>query len=254
MGISTYTPPAERLLHETAVDFKAGTRTAAPVHLMQYDMTLPILAVSLYSDGVPYTLPANASASIRVGKVDGTVVYNPALGCNATRTVVYCEMTKQITAQYGIMNAILEIALNGMTAGSSYIQLDIARNPVQDGSAVSSDEFLIMAELVAEAEEVVGNPPKIQNGYWWMWNSTKKAYANTGTPASGTKGDNGVTPTIGANGNWYLGSTDTGKPSRGADGTTPVRGVDYYTTADKTAIVNDVLSQLNSGDSLAYGT
>ena len=40
----------------------------------------------------------------------------------------------------------------------------------------------------------------------------------------GTKGDpgapgkDGITPTIGDNGNWYIGSTDTGKPSRGATG------------------------------------
>ena len=31
-------------------------------------------------------------------------------------------------------------------------------------------------------------------------------------------GADGITPTIGDNGNWYLGSTDTGKPSRGDDG------------------------------------
>ena len=36
--------------------------------------------------------------------------------------------------------------------------------------------------------------------------------------ADGTNGTNGITPTIGANGNWYLGSTDTTKPSRGAKG------------------------------------
>lgn len=34
----------------------------------------------------------------------------------------------------------------------------------------------------------------------------------------GTAGDGGVTPHIGDNGNWYIGSTDTGKPSRGATG------------------------------------
>ena len=34
----------------------------------------------------------------------------------------------------------------------------------------------------------------------------------------GLKGANGITPTIGANGNWYLGTTDTGKPSRGEKG------------------------------------
>lgn len=34
----------------------------------------------------------------------------------------------------------------------------------------------------------------------------------------GTNGTNGITPTIGDNGNWYLGNTDTGKPSRGPAG------------------------------------
>lgn len=34
----------------------------------------------------------------------------------------------------------------------------------------------------------------------------------------GLKGAPGITPTIGANGNWYLGTTDTGKPSRGEKG------------------------------------
>lgn len=34
----------------------------------------------------------------------------------------------------------------------------------------------------------------------------------------GATGAPGITPTIGANGHWYLGTTDTGKPSRGATG------------------------------------
>lgn len=34
----------------------------------------------------------------------------------------------------------------------------------------------------------------------------------------GDPGDNGITPHIGENGNWYLGDEDTGKPSRGGKG------------------------------------
>lgn len=34
----------------------------------------------------------------------------------------------------------------------------------------------------------------------------------------GLKGTNGITPHIGDNGNWYIGSTDTGKPSHGVAG------------------------------------
>ena len=43
--------------------------------------------------------------------------------------------------------------------------------------------------------------------------------ALTAAKASGEfDGADGITPTIGENGNWYLGSTDTGKPSRGEKG------------------------------------
>lgn len=40
----------------------------------------------------------------------------------------------------------------------------------------------------------------------------------------GQPGKDGITPTIGDNGNWYLGGTDTGKPSRGATGDTGPTG------------------------------
>lgn len=40
----------------------------------------------------------------------------------------------------------------------------------------------------------------------------------------GQPGQNGITPTIGDNGNWYLGETDTGKPSRGIQGETGATG------------------------------
>ena len=73
---------------------------------------------------------------------------------------------------------------------------------------------------------------------------------------NGAPGANGVTPTIGTNGNWYLGETDTGKPSRGEKGdkgdpgaqgpagATPVKGTDYFTAEDKAALVQDVLAAL----------
>ena len=44
------------------------------------------------------------------------------------------------------------------------------------------------------------------------------------------RGADGITPTIGENGNWYLGETDTGKPSRGEAGPQGLPGVYYGTT------------------------
>ena len=83
----------------------------------------------------------------------------------------------------------------------------------------------------------------------------------------GVAGADGVTPYIGDNGNWYIGSTDTGKPSRGAtgatgpqgpkgetgtDGKTPVKGTDYWTAADKQEIVNSVIAALPDGTEVSY--
>ena len=46
------------------------------------------------------------------------------------------------------------------------------------------------------------------------------------TGPAGATGADGITPTIGDNGNWYLGDTDTGKPSRGETGPAGADGKD----------------------------
>ena len=111
------------------------------------------------------------------------------------------------------------------------------------------------------------------------------------TIPEGTQGKDGITPTIGAKGNWYLGETDTGKPSRGATGpqgpkgetgatgpqgpkgetgpqgpagatgpqgpqgpagATPVKGTDYFTAADKAELVSDVLAALPNANGVNF--
>ena len=74
------------------------------------------------------------------------------------------------------------------------------------------------------------------------------------TGPQGPKGTDGITPTIGANGNWFLGSTDTGKPSRGATGAKGDPGTDYVlTSADKAEIAALVLAEIPNGDEVTYG-
>ena len=41
----------------------------------------------------------------------------------------------------------------------------------------------------------------------------------------GTDGEDGLTPTIGDNGDWYIGGIDTGKPSRGIQGEQGIQGI-----------------------------
>lgn len=55
------------------------------------------------------------------------------------------------------------------------------------------------------------------NGTETEWLASLKGA--TGAPgADGKDGENGKTPYVGDNGNWFVGSDDTGKPSRGAKG------------------------------------
>ena len=111
--------------------------------------------------------------------------------------------------------------------------------------------------------EYLGATPNFKNGETWELSFKDKVLAakKVGADDGGAGGDNGITPHIGDNGNWYIGNTDTGKPSRGekgdtgatgADGKTPVKGTDYWTVADKQEIVNDVIAALPDGTEVSY--
>ena len=65
--------------------------------------------------------------------------------------------------------------------------------------------------------------------------------------ADGAPGKDGVTPTIGANGNWYLGDEDTGKPSRGATGPQGADGKDGTNGTDGTDGHTPVITASKSG-------
>ena len=201
MSVTTYTPPSDRIIHNTAVDFGERWSLGTAVNLMQYDKTLPIIAVSLYSGGQPYTIPSSADLNVRVGKSDGTKVYNPVLGCNSTRNVAYIEVTRQISAVYGPALATLELIIEGNVAYSSYILLDVAKNPAPDDAIESTNEYKSLFEAINDAKDAIGKPPIIQNGTWWLWNSEKKAYVNTDFPARGETGLQGKQGEKGATGN-----------------------------------------------------
>ena len=182
---------------------------------------------------------------------------------------------------------------------------DIAAHPPIPGDGVwqlwNSDTGVYEDSELPLPSGVDGVTPHIgDNGNWYLGDedtgvAAKGVKGDTGaqgpkgdpgakgdTGAQGAKGDDGakgdtgpsgadgVTPHIGDNGNWYLGSTDTGKPSRGATGAqgakgdtggtgpqgpaghTPVKGTDYWTAADKAEMVADVLAALPDGTEVSY--
>ncbi|PWM56286.1 MAG: hypothetical protein DBX91_14035 [Subdoligranulum variabile] len=120
--------------------------------LVQYDDTLPIIAVALYLDDQPYTLPEGAAINIRMAKGDGTYVYDPALGISEDRQTAYIAVTYQMTVVAGDYCPILELVVGGNVAGTSRLPLHIATNPVPEDAIASTDEYKTIQQLVVEVE------------------------------------------------------------------------------------------------------
>lgn len=167
-----------------------------------------------------------------------------------------------------LVAAINEAARTGGGAGS--MELRVADGYVQ----YSADGGMTWANLIAMAD-LKGDPGEPgKDGHSPVVTATKSGKTTTisvdgeaiatvddgadGKP--GAAGADGITPHISDNGNWYIGDTDTGKPSRGAagapgapgtpgkdgsDGHTPVKGTDYWTASDKAEVVAEAAAAID---------
>lgn len=148
--VTIYSPPSAAQVKNCTADFDLR-RAPVPINLVQFDKTIPILAVALYKGGTAYKLPEDAEANVRMGKRNNLYVYNPVLGCNEGRTMVYVAVTPQMTTQDGVFYPILEVLADGGVAGTSPLQLVIQRNPVQEGDLEDTSEAQTLADLASQA-------------------------------------------------------------------------------------------------------
>jgi hypothetical protein len=148
--VTIYSPPSAAQVKNCTADFDLR-RAPVPINLVQFDKTIPILAVALYKGGTAYKLPEDAEANVRMGKRNNLYVYNPVLGCNEGRTLVYVAVTPQMTTQDGVFYPILEVLAGGGVAGTSPLQLVIQRNPVQEGDLEDTSEAQTLADLASQA-------------------------------------------------------------------------------------------------------
>lgn len=208
MAAANYSPPETALIKATRADFDRRD-VVQPVHLVQYDDTLPVLTVALYKGGQPWTLPTGADVNLRMDKKDGHYVYNPALGVSSDRATVYLAVTAQMTTGYGTFAPVVEVLAGGGVAGMAALRLDIDRNPVQDGMLESTDEYktvqALAAEVAANAKIVRDNEAGIQDVHENI-EAIKVAPANATAAAASAKEAR----------SWAVGDTAT-RPGEGMD-------------------------------------
>lgn len=143
-------------------------------------------------------------------------------------------------AKENLVAAINEAAASG---GAGSMALRVADGYIQYSTDSGStwQNLIAVAELKG-ADGSKGDPGIAgQDGHSPVVTATKSGKTTTisvdgaaiatvedgpaGAPGKdGTNGADGITPSIGDNGNWYLGTTDTGKPSRGEKGDTGEKG------------------------------
>ncbi len=149
-------------------------------------------------------------------------------------------------------------------------QMQVLEGLEVEAPEISPEEKDVIAQLISLSQNSADNAERSAQQ---AADSAKKAEEQLGKI---------VTPHIGENGNWYIGETDTGKPSTGkqgeqgvpgakgdkgdpgepgkqgesgqpgVDGKTPVKGVDYWTQEDKTEIVENVLSSLPKAEEAKF--
>ena len=138
-----------------------------------------------------------------------------------------------------------------------------------EGAVISADEVSVSEESggnVAAGEDLPRGKSAYEiakengfNGTETEWLASLKGEPGA-AGAPGKDGENGKTPYIGDNGNWYIGADDTGKPSRGEKGEPGEGGAgayyveldgDYphYTLSETTPLV-DIAAAYNDGKAL----
>ena len=148
-----YTPPETAIVHGCAA-YLNRRPLQPPINLVQYDNSLPVLAVTLYKGDALYAVPAGAAINLRMDKRDGHYVYNPVLGLDSSRSVAYVAVTLQMSTGAGLFAPVLEIVLDGQVAGTAPVPLHFDRNPVPDDVVTSEDERVTIWQLLQAIQDM----------------------------------------------------------------------------------------------------
>lgn len=179
--------------------------------------------------GSAYHISDGCTAVFRAKKPDGTILFN---SCTINGNAVEYIFTSQTVAAVGIVECEVTLAdADGKQITSPRFALIVENVLYSDDEVESTNEFTKLQEALAKVSGLgsASIAMRVDGGYIQYSTDDGKTWVNLiaeadlkgdpGTPGTpGTDGTDGITPHIGENGNWYIGSTDTGKPSRGEQG------------------------------------
>lgn len=148
---------------------------------------------------------------------------------------VGCVLTEKHLALWGwySLQLVGTLRTDGVTVQHSNVISVFVAESLTDGEwPASPGEFI---RLESNVREMNGHPPiPSENGFWMLWELDSHSYKESAFPLpKGLDGVNGKDGTDGRNGTDGKDGVD-GKD--GTDGKTPIRGVDYWTEDDVSAM------------------
>ena len=194
--------------------------------------------------GSAYHISDGCTAVFRAKKPDGTILFN---SCTINGNAVEYIFTSQTVAAVGIVECEVTLAdADGKQITSPRFALIVENVLYSDDEVESTNEFTKLQEALAKVSGLgsASIAMRVDGGFIQYSTDDGKTWVNLiaesdlkgdkgdkgdkgadgkdGAPGKdgtdGKDGTNGITPHIGENGNWYIGNTDTGKPSRGEQG------------------------------------
>lgn len=262
------------IIRKMEMDLERRDTILSRMTAVQNDTYTRALELTLYAGGVSWIVPSGTTISVAYRKPDGTSGWYDTLpdgnaaATHSGNTVTVTLAPQMLTAPGAVVAAVIfqDAELNQLATFP--IRIQVEPNPAA-GQVVSNDYYQLknldqinaaynkLLEQGTVSDEQIANAVRaylaehpVQGGVdeEQLTEAVNDALeqAKENGYFDGKNGNNGITPTIGSNGNWYLGDTDTGKPSRGAvgpAGKTPVKGTDYWTEEDK----QEILGELEGG-------
>ena len=206
----------ERVEHRIKLNLmKAGLQ--GQVIVKKADSDSRKINIYLSSAAGPFNMSDIASAILRAEKPDGKVMFNSCTVCEDRLEYI---ITTQTIAATGTVTCEITLTSNsGQILVTPRFEIIVTDIIYSDSEIESTNEYTALEEAIKKATALKDGTtftPNVSDKGVLSWTNADGKDNPAAVNIKGPKGADGVTPHIGDNGNWFIGNTDTGKPSRGA--------------------------------------
>lgn len=205
---------------------------------------------------VGYFMDESQSAYATIGSTEGNLTFTCPSQYVSSRDMIYVPEGSVVDC---VVNPRLRLANTEDTTQPEVYTVEEISEKIHSGSIGGGGKGVKKAQTAAMMTDqdliylYTGSEPNYSNGYWYYHNGTNFVRgAQFYLGLDGDDGADGLTPYIGQNGNWFIGTTDTGVAARATSEDTVARDSiadEVERATDAETALDTRVSALESGGS-----